>query len=265
MNRRGTLLSFSSISGESPISFPEDTSMPSSGFEPTRLQAECHRYCVNKPVFFVETSSSTNLTPRQACAVESTARHNPSLQINVLMTPISGINANGTLIKKLQNISNVQIIHININELVCGTPIWNWYVSGKWKRSEWKGVHPSMEFRRMASRFGENSLRNSCLAFIQLSFNYLQQRRGSDATRGLLATDHVILNHGQVMWMTPELAPPLLTTTPHQREDVSALDRFNVHRCPTRRVFSGTGFEPVTKQATVRYLYHSATAATGGN
>ncbi|GFW92694.1 hypothetical protein TNCV_520101 [Trichonephila clavipes] len=41
---------------------------------------------------------------------------------------------------------------------------------------------------------------------------------------------------------TPELAPPLLTTTPHQRE-VSALDRFNVHRCPTRRVFSGTGLE----------------------
>ncbi|GFT62780.1 uncharacterized protein TNCV_1143201 [Trichonephila clavipes] len=62
--------------------------------------------------------------------------------------------------------------------------------------------------------------------------------------------------------MTPELAPPLLTTTPHQWEDVSALDRFNVHRCPTRRVFSGTGLEPVTKQATVRYLYHSATAAT---
>ncbi|GFS66966.1 uncharacterized protein TNCV_3718461 [Trichonephila clavipes] len=54
------------------------------------------------------------------------------------------------------------------------------------------------------------------------------------ATRGLLATDHVILNHGQVTWTTPELAPPLLTTTPHQREDVSALDRFNVHRCPTR-------------------------------
>ncbi|GFT79092.1 uncharacterized protein TNCV_3094491 [Trichonephila clavipes] len=85
------------------------------------------------------------------------------------------------------------------------------------------------------------------------------------ATRGLLATDHVILNHGQVTWTTPELAPPLLTITPHQREDVSALDRFNVHRCPTRRVFSGTGFEPVTKQATVRYLYHSATAATWGD
>ncbi|GFU69217.1 uncharacterized protein TNCV_3284951 [Trichonephila clavipes] len=63
--------------------------------------------------------------------------------------------------------------------------------------------------------------------------------------------------------MTPELAPPsLLTTTPHQREDVSALDRFSVHRCPTRRVFSGTGLELVTRQATVRYPYHSATTAT---
>ncbi|GFY20808.1 hypothetical protein TNCV_1120421 [Trichonephila clavipes] len=28
------------------------------------------------------------------------------------------------------------------------------------------------------------------------------------ATRRLLATDHVILNHRQVTWMTPELAPP---------------------------------------------------------
>ncbi|GFY12085.1 uncharacterized protein TNCV_4975851 [Trichonephila clavipes] len=82
------------------------------------------------------------------------------------------------------------------------------------------------------------------------------------AARGLLATDHVILNHGQVTCMTPELALPLLTTTPHQREDVSALDRFNVHRCPTRRVFSGTGLELVKKQATIRYLYHSATVAT---
>ncbi|GFV06570.1 uncharacterized protein TNCV_2948921 [Trichonephila clavipes] len=83
---------------------------------------------------------------------------------------------------------------------------------------------------------------------------------GRSTTRGLLATDHVILNHGQVTWTTPELAPPLLTPTPP--EDVSALDRFNVHRCPTWRVFSGTGLELVTRQATIRYLYHSATAAT---
>ncbi|GFU67135.1 hypothetical protein TNCV_3675491 [Trichonephila clavipes] len=35
-------------------------------------------------------------------------------------------------------------------------------------------------------------------------------------TRGLLVTYHVILNHGQVTWTTPELAPPSLNyhTTP---------------------------------------------------
>ncbi|GFX43966.1 hypothetical protein TNCV_4112451 [Trichonephila clavipes] len=36
----------------------------------------------------------------------------------------------------------------------------------------------------------------------------------SSYTRALLATDDVILNHGQATWTTPELAPRLLTTTP---------------------------------------------------
>ncbi|GFV87093.1 hypothetical protein TNCV_5113111 [Trichonephila clavipes] len=54
----------------------------------------------------------------------------------------------------------------------------------------------------------------------------------------------------------------LLTTIPHHREDVSALDRFSVHHCPTRRVFNGTMLELVIKPATIRYLYHSATTVT---
>ncbi|GFV98358.1 transposable element Tcb2 transposase [Trichonephila clavipes] len=35
---------------------------------------------------------------------------------------------------------------------------------------------------------------------------------------------------------TFELPPPLLTTIPHQREDVCALDRFSAHRSSTRRL-----------------------------
>ncbi|GFW99838.1 hypothetical protein TNCV_3420671 [Trichonephila clavipes] len=87
----------------------------------------------------------------------------------------------------------------------------------------------------------------------------------------------------------PQLAS-ILSSSPHQREGLDrrlmkrtalllvlcdtvkgyhvngrtlrvTLDRFNVHRCPTRWVFSGTGLEHVTKPATIRYLYHSATAA----
>ncbi|GFU70347.1 uncharacterized protein TNCV_2106861 [Trichonephila clavipes] len=62
--------------------------------------------------------------------------------------------------------------------------------------------------------------------------------------------------------MTPELTSPLLTTTPHQREDVSALERFNLHRCSTWWFFSGTGLELVIRQAMIRYLYHLVSAAT---
>ncbi|GFW33087.1 uncharacterized protein TNCV_2110171 [Trichonephila clavipes] len=61
-------------------------------------------------------------------------------------------------------------------------------------------------------------------------------------TRGLLATDHVILNHGQVTWTTPELAP----SSPNYHTIPTGLDRFKVHRCPTGQVFSGTGLELMT-------------------
>ncbi|GFT78058.1 uncharacterized protein TNCV_2820611 [Trichonephila clavipes] len=84
----------------------------------------------------------------------------------------------------------------------------------------------------------------------------VNEKMVSPAARGLLAADLVILNHGQVTWMTPELVPSLLTTTPKQREDVSALDRFSVHRYPTRWVFCGTGIEYVTRPGMVRYLDH---------
>ncbi|GFW68198.1 transposable element Tcb1 transposase [Trichonephila clavipes] len=88
---------------------------------------------------------------------------------------------------------------------------------------------------------------------IKNSFNSMPRRVAAliaeRVTRGLLATDHVILNHGQVTWTTPELGSPSPNYHTTPREDVSALDRFNVHRCPSRRVFSGTGLELVTKQA----------------
>ncbi|GFT06194.1 uncharacterized protein TNCV_1595911 [Trichonephila clavipes] len=127
--------------------------------------------------------------------------------------------------------------------------------------------HEKQKVNRIGMTSEENGELSSREGVAQkFRFRFLQLSSGGflnlhPAARGLLATDHVILSHGQVTWTTPELAPPLLTTTPHQREDISALDRFSVHRCPTRRVFSGTGLELVTKPATIRCLYHSATAA----
>ncbi|GFU80963.1 uncharacterized protein TNCV_1277091 [Trichonephila clavipes] len=107
-------------------------------------------------------------------------------------------------------------------------------------RNPQNSVHLLEVLAKFEERYSDKAIRGS------RNSDNVEGRGWNEATRGLLATDHVILNHGQVTWTTPELAPPLLTTTPHQREDVSALDRFNVHRCPTRRVFSGTGIELMT-------------------
>ncbi|GFY27044.1 hypothetical protein TNCV_2066651 [Trichonephila clavipes] len=56
-----------------------------------------------------------------------------------------------------------------------------------------------------SSQGGYHSTRDKEMALrIRVWCCYLGYR----ATRGLLATDHEILNHGQVTWTTPELAPP---------------------------------------------------------
>ncbi|GFT55807.1 uncharacterized protein TNCV_4521981 [Trichonephila clavipes] len=79
-------------------------------------------------------------------------------------------------------------------------------------------------------------------------------------TRGLLVKDHVILNHGQKTWTAPEQALPLQIATPHQREDVSALERFNVHCCPKRRALYYWARNHDT-HVMIRYLDYWATAA----
>ncbi|GFW80516.1 uncharacterized protein TNCV_2416181 [Trichonephila clavipes] len=87
------------------------------------------------------------------------------------------------------------------------------------------------------------------------SKSYLSAKTFLDSS--LLVTPHKSLNSSRGVISEPDL---LYTSEAEILEgfsdqgvvqDVSALDRFNVHRCPTRRVFSGTGLDPVTKQATV--------------
>ncbi|GFV32667.1 hypothetical protein TNCV_441591 [Trichonephila clavipes] len=55
----------------------------------------------------------------------------------------------------------------------------------------------------------------ACLALIILN-SIVKKIMENICTNGIgaIVTDHVILNHCQRTWTTPELAPPLLTTTP---------------------------------------------------
>ncbi|GFU84984.1 hypothetical protein TNCV_245271 [Trichonephila clavipes] len=56
--------------------------------------------------------------------------------------------------------------------------------------------------------------------------------------------------------------PLLLTSTPHQREDVPASTDLTCVAPSARRVFSDSRLELLTRQPRVRYLDHLATTAT---
>lgn len=97
--------------------------------------------CFKEPhIFFVETSGSDVLNVRQACAIESTAHHNPSMEIYVLMTPSTLIAYNHNLMTKLNSLPNVHLKKVNIDVLVHGSPMFKWYRQAKWKKSKWKVI-----------------------------------------------------------------------------------------------------------------------------
>ncbi|GFW82161.1 transposable element Tcb2 transposase [Trichonephila clavipes] len=85
---------------------------------------------------------------------------------------------------------------------------------------EWNSIPQSLIDNLIASMANRRSILNSgdCGQNLEFELNEGIITSHCSATRGLLVTDHVVLNHGQVTWTTPDFALPLLT--PHQREDV---------------------------------------------
>ncbi|GFU37882.1 hypothetical protein TNCV_1063841 [Trichonephila clavipes] len=73
--------------------------------------------------------------------------------------------------------------------------------------------------RQVAGRNYPPTIKNTLIRALTEEWDKLPQQlldNVAQTTRGFLATDHVILNHGQVSWTTPELAPrsPNYHTTP---------------------------------------------------
>ncbi|XP_054714342.1 lactosylceramide 4-alpha-galactosyltransferase-like isoform X1 [Uloborus diversus] len=107
-----------------------------------------HHVCFGEPrIFFVETSGVSVLNSRQACAIESTAHHNPSYQVIVLMMSVKDIDFHHYLAENLQKLPNVKFYRLNIEAFTYGTPIFEWYQAGKWKNSQWKASHLSDSLR----------------------------------------------------------------------------------------------------------------------
>ena len=100
--------------------------------------------------FYIETSGVRSLSVRQACAVESFARLNPSLTVYVFMTPSNGskIDIKATTMRGLvENYHNIRIRKLHFDGFFAGTPLERWYFCSDWNYGSFAVSHLSDAFR----------------------------------------------------------------------------------------------------------------------
>ncbi|XP_033183907.1 lactosylceramide 4-alpha-galactosyltransferase-like isoform X1 [Bombus vancouverensis nearcticus] len=102
----------------------------------------------DRNIFFHETSCFDKdglvLNARQACAVESAAKMNPSMNVYLLFISPSKISDQSReMFNQLQTYSNVRIRHIKPEKYMRDTPLHLWYSSGILKKSYWPRSHMS--------------------------------------------------------------------------------------------------------------------------
>lgn len=114
-------------------------------------------------IFFHETTClSLNLTPRQACAVESAARNNHNLNVFLLYLATELSEKSKGFIDILETYDNVYIRRIRLSTYLINTPIEDWFwtnIRRLWKNHDWlhKDFH---DYIRMLTlwKFGGVSL-----------------------------------------------------------------------------------------------------------
>lgn len=79
-----------------------------------------------KQIFFHESSCKMGLDSREACAIESAARLNPSWDVNVFfMGPTSDLFLESSIYKILKKKNNIHFYRVDVIEFVKETPIEN--------------------------------------------------------------------------------------------------------------------------------------------
>lgn len=96
--------------------------------------------------FFLETSGSASLNVRQACAVESLARHDPDLSVRVFLTG-TNMDDENVLTRTLQTYVNVRMDRIDLGVYLSGTPLEEWYFCTPWNYGPYAVSHLSDALR----------------------------------------------------------------------------------------------------------------------
>ncbi|XP_014204309.1 lactosylceramide 4-alpha-galactosyltransferase-like [Copidosoma floridanum] len=132
-------------------------------FDNFDFRAEQARLSSGKNIFFHETSCfgrETNhqleFNCRQACAVESAARANPGMSVNLLfLSPSAPSNRTRKLLDLLLRYDNVRVKRILVDDYIKESPLERWYEDGVLGTSRWPRSHMSDILRYLTLwRFG---------------------------------------------------------------------------------------------------------------
>ncbi len=96
----------------------------------------------NRRIFFHETSGRGNLSLRQTCTIESTAKNNPHRPIQIFMTT-NQLDYSSPWLSVLQNYGNVSVVLVDLDEYFANTQLETWYKEQEWTTSMYKIVHLS--------------------------------------------------------------------------------------------------------------------------
>ncbi|KAG5343163.1 A4GAT galactosyltransferase, partial [Acromyrmex heyeri] len=148
-------------------------------------------------IFFHETTCSPpNLTPQQACAVESSARNNRNLNVFLLFFATEQFSEKSKrYIKILETYDNIYIRRIRLSTYIIDTPIEDWFwtnIRRLWENKDWlhKDFH---DYVRMLTlwKFGGVSLNLNSVVLTSLdkltTFTGVQNNR--DMSVGVFGVD----------------------------------------------------------------------------
>lgn len=147
---------------------------------------------------------------RQACAIESTARHNPERDIFVVFASPVGFAGNGSdpfdrrmhvpeIVKRLNAFPNIHLRNANLTTFIAGTPMEALERRGMVYRSTWPPIHLADVMRLLVIyRYGGIYLDSDLIvmrSFRELRPVFLTEEEQQFLNNGAMGTTHDGFGH----------------------------------------------------------------------
>ncbi|KAL7297980.1 hypothetical protein TKK_0008992 [Trichogramma kaykai] len=240
---------------------------------------EKERLSTKRNIFFLETSCSYkrddefHLSCRQACAVESAARMNPTDWVHLLFfspsVPSLGTNELFTVLQS--NYSNVNIRRAHLTDYIKGTPVEKWLTPKLLLSSNWPLIHLS-DILRLLTLWKFSGIYLDLDIVVTKSLenfkNFVGAQDDERIANGVMGFDKDRLGHRLVEECLTELmkdfrgdlwthnGPDIVTKVIQKQCNLESVARMiNSPSCKGFQVFHPSVFYPIPYQEWERYFH----------